>query len=59
MTKILMARNDRARVSLDPHAGNRRGMIATIGKRTLRRAGSRFGRQILRGAPGGIFGGTR
>lgn len=59
MTEILIGRNDSASASLDPRCGNRRGMIETMGKPMVHTAGSRLDRQILRGALGGIFGGTR
>ncbi|HWX67537.1 MAG TPA: hypothetical protein VNZ27_14040 [Rhodanobacter sp.] len=32
MTDILIGRNDSTSVSLDPHYGNRHGMIETFGK---------------------------
>jgi DNA double-strand break repair helicase HerA and related ATPase len=37
----------------------RQGMIETMAKQTVRTVGSQLGRQILRGALGGIFGGRR
>jgi hypothetical protein len=37
----------------------RQGMIETMAKQTVRTMGSQLGRQILRGALGGIFGGKR
>ncbi len=37
----------------------RQGMIETMGKQMARTAGNQLGRQILRGALGGIFGGKR
>ena len=37
----------------------RQGMIETMAKQTVRTMGSQLGRQILRGALGGIFGGRR
>ncbi|KZC40969.1 MULTISPECIES: helicase HerA-like domain-containing protein [Rhodanobacter] len=37
----------------------RQGMVETMGKQVVRTMGSQLGRQILRGVPGGIFGGKR
>ena len=37
----------------------RQGMIETMAKQTVRSMGSQLGRQVLRGVPGGIFGGKR
>jgi hypothetical protein len=39
--------------------GRRQGMLETMGKQVVRTMGSQLGRQILRGALGGIFGGRR
>lgn len=63
MTDILIGRNDSASASLDPHYGNRHGMIAgtkrrqgvieIMGKQMVRTAGSQLGRQSLRSVLGG------
>ncbi|GAB2549752.1 hypothetical protein [Rhodanobacter koreensis] len=50
MTDILIGRNDSTSVGLDPHYGDRRGKIETIGKQVAHTTGSQ---------PGGMFGGKR
>lgn len=50
MTDILIGRNDGTGVGLEPHYGNRRGKIETMGKQVARTMGSQLG---------GMFGGKR
>lgn len=59
MNDSLIERNDTTAVELDPHFGNRHGMIETIAKQTVHSMRSQLGRRIVRGGLGSIFGGRR
>jgi hypothetical protein len=56
---ILIGKNDTSAVELDPHFGNRHGMIETMATHTVRTMRRQLGWQVLRGVLGGIFDGQR